>query len=437
MAKKKQVTAIIVGAGHRSLCYAGYSKHHPDKLKIVGVADPSEHRRKHTAEIYGLTEKQCFKSAEELAKKPKQADCIINGTMDIQHVPTSIPLLKRGYDILLEKPFATNEKEMWELYDTAVKYKRRVMICHVLRYVPFLTKVRELIAAGEIGEVMNIQTVEHVSYHHMGIGFVRGKWNREDVCKSTMLMSKCCHDLDMITWMKSGIAPKRVSSFGSNMYFNNQKMPKGAGTRCLVDCEIEPKCDYSAKKHYLDHPGRWSAYVWAGIEHLKNPSFMDRVKHLNNSNFGKCMWRCDNNTVDHQTVMIEFTDGCTASHNMVGGAAMPSRSIHLLGTHGEIQGVLHENKFVVRHIDHRPGYETKERVVDLKNEGNLDGAFGGHGGGDLRLAADFVNVMSGEKPSISYTGIEDSVYGHLTGFLADKARRENSVIDFPKLGVKK
>ena len=93
------ITAIIVGAGHRALMYASYAKLRPEKLKIVGVADPNKIRREATAKEYGLTPEQCFNSAEELAAKGKLADAIINGTMDRQHVPTTLPLLKAGYDV--------------------------------------------------------------------------------------------------------------------------------------------------------------------------------------------------------------------------------------------------------------------------------------------------------------------------------------------------
>src|SRR5690606_24626279 len=123
---------------------------------------------------------RCFESAEELAAVPRFADAAINGTMDRQHVPTSLPLLKAGYHLLLEKPIAVSEEEMWQLADAAREYDRTVMICHVLRYAPFYVKIRELVAAGEIGEVLNIQTIEYVSYHHMAVGFIRGKWNSKE-----------------------------------------------------------------------------------------------------------------------------------------------------------------------------------------------------------------------------------------------------------------
>jgi len=424
------ITAIIVGAGHRAIGYADYAHLHPDELHIVGVADPVALRREQAAGMFGLTPAQCFASAEELAQHPRLADAIINGTMDHQHVPTALPLLSAGYDMLLEKPFATNEDEMWQLVAAVQRHHRWVLVCHVLRYTPFYTAIRRRIAAGDIGEIINIQTTEHVSYHHLSVGFVRGKWNNAARCHSTMLMAKCCHDLDLLTWMKSGIPPRSVASFGNLMQFRADKMPPQAGTRCLVDCPIEADCRYSARKLHLDHPDRWAFYAWDSLEDIPHPTVADKIASLATTNpHGRCAWRCDNDVVDHQSMVIMFADGCTATHNMVGGAARPCRSIHLLGTHGEIQGTFEENRLTIRRFDQRPGHEYAEELVDVSVEGDMQGAFGGHGGGDQLMVADFVRMLRGEAPSISTTHLEDSISGHVIGFCADRARVEHRVID--------
>jgi predicted dehydrogenase len=431
---KKPLTAIIVGAGHRAITYASYAEHHPDQLRIVGVADPLELRRQQTRARFGFGADRCFASAAELARRPKLADFVINGTMDQQHVPTSLPLLAAGYHMLLEKPFATNEKEMWNLVLAARKHRRKVAICHVLRYAPFYRAIRQELLDGVIGDVLNVQATEHVSYHHVSVAFVRGKWNRDDVCMSTMLMAKCCHDLDLITWMKSGVPPVQVASFGSNYQFRPERTPRGAGRRCLVDCRIEKDCLYSARKLHLNHPNRWSFYAWDSLEHLGKPTLADMKLSLQRANpHGRCAWKCDNNVVDHQSVAIEFADGCTATLNMIGGCAKASRSIHLIGTRGEIQGNFEDSRFVIRHIETRPRRpEFVEKVVDLSQRGDMTGAHGGHGGGDLRLVGDFVAVLRGSEPSISSTSLDDSVNGHLLGFCADLSREKHVVVDVRK-----
>jgi predicted dehydrogenase len=427
---KTPLTAVIVGAGHRALLYASYAQAHPDVLQIVGVADPLPLRQQQVADLYGLPPERCFQTAEELAKVPRFADLVINGTMDHQHVPTSLFLLRAGYDMLLEKPFATSEAEMWQLVESVRQHKNKVVICHVLRFAPFYAAIRQHVQGGAIGDILNVQTVEHVSYHHMAVGFIRGKWSKKSECHSSMLMAKCCHDLDLITWMKSGIKPVRVTSFGSNMQFKPENAPAGSGTRCLVDCPIELDCLYSARKHYLDHPERWSFYVWDSLEHIENPTLEQKKASLEGDNpYGRCVWKTGMDVVDHQSVVIEFEDGCTATHNMVGGATRPSRSIHLLGTLGEIQGVFEDSRFYLRHIDTRPGHEFLEQEIDLRIQGDMHGVSGGHGGGDMRLVEDFVRVVRGETPSLSTTSLMDSVAGHLIGFRADLSMDQHRVVE--------
>lgn len=426
----KQITAIIVGAGHRALLYSLYALEHPEDFKIVGVADPDPLRRRKAAQMHGFGEEMCFTSAEELARQPKLADAIINGTMDTQHIPTAIPLLRRGYDMLLEKPFAVNEAEMWQLQRVAQETGRKVMICHVLHYAPFYVAIKERLLAGEIGDIINIQCTEHVSYHHLAVSFVRGKWGNEEKCGAPMLLAKCCHDMDLIMWFMSGIAPRYVSSFGSDFQFDPAKKPAGAGKRCLVDCQVEQECPYSARKHYLDHPDRWSFYVWSDLEHLENPTIEDKTAALKGSSiYGRCMWDCEHTVVDHQSVLLNFENGATATLNMIGGASKPERNIHIIGTRGEIKGVFDDSVFTVRKMDTADAMGWQEETIDLKIGGDKSGMTGGHGGGDLRLVEDFVRVLQGLEPSISCTTIYGSINGHLGVFRAEQARKIHSVVD--------
>ncbi len=427
----KPIRAIIVGAGHRALIYASYALERPDKLQIVGVADPIESRRIKAQEIHKFSDDMMFTSAEELASKGKLADAVINGTMDKQHVETSLPLLEAGYDILLEKPFAVNEDEMWELNKAAKKYKRTVCICHVLRFAPFYSEIKQRILDNEIGDIINIQLTEHVNYHHLAVSYITGKWGNEEECGTTMLMAKCCHDVDIMVWLMNHTSPKYVSSFGSDFQFDESKKPEGAGTRCMVDCEIENECLYSAKKLYIDHPERWSFYVWDELEDSGTPlTIENKIESLKTDNrHGRCVWDCNHTVVDHQSTMVEFEDGSTGTLNMIGGSSKEDRTIHIIGTKGEIEGVLGDSTYIVRKIDPRPGHEYSEEVYELDVDGDASGVNGTHGGGDLRLVADFVDLLSGETPSISTTSIKDSIMGHYVVFKADEARVKRQVVE--------
>lgn len=422
---KKPVTAIILGAGHRSMAYADYSINHPDELQIAGVAEPDEYRRELVRKRFNLPESQCFVSAEELASVPKFADTVINGTMDEIHVETSIPVLEKGYDMLLEKPFAVNEDEMQKLTETVERYGNKVMICHVLRYNPVYRTVKDVILSGEIGNVINIQTVENVSYHHLSTSYVRGKWANSKKCHTSMLLAKCCHDLDLMMWLMGDDKPVSVSSVGSKFQFRPENAPEDAGTRCLVDCPRVDTCDFSAKRIYLDHPNSWEIYVWRDLEDIENPTDEQRRQILEKSNYGKCIFKCDNDVVDHQSVLVNFESGATGTHNLVGGTAQSLRTIRITGTKGEIYAEL-ENKFVnIKVINPDPEKYFDERTVDLSPTPDE-----GHGGADTELTADFIRYIRNDNPSVSCTSIQNSVAGHKIIFLADKSRENNGQVMF-------
>lgn len=428
----RPITAIIVGAGHRAFVYSELAKTNPEMLKIVGVADPNPIRRKKAMDYFGFGEDMCFEDAHELAKKGKLADTVINGTMDEQHLETAVPLLDAGYDMLLEKPFATNEDEMWQIVECAKKNNAKVMICHVLRYTPFYYSIKERIANGEIGEIINIQTNEHVSYHHLSTSYVRGKWANSKKCHTSMLLAKCCHDLDIMMWMMADTKPKQISSFGGKFQFKPENAPKGAGTICMKDCPLVDTCVYSTKRLYIDHPDRWAFYVWDALEGKENVTLNDKIALMqSDSPYARCIYKCDNDVVDHQSVMVNFENGATGTHNMVGGSAEPRRSIHIIGTKGEIFGNFEESKFTVLKINPSPDAHNEEcdvEEVDLRVTGDMVGAYGGHGGGDERLAEDFVKYIRGEAPSLACTSIFDSVAGHLSVYRADKSRENDGQV---------
>ncbi len=422
----KPVTAVIIGAGHRSFIYAGLAKLRPDLLRIVGVADPDPARRRRAAQAFGFGEERCYPSARALAEVPKFADAAINGTMDQQHVATSLPLLRAGYDLLLEKPFAIHEEELTALEAAVRETGRKVMICHVLRYAPFYQGIKARLP--ELGDILGIQTTEHVSHHHMAVSYVRGKWRgRETAGHDSILLAKCSHDLDILCWMMSGHDPRAVSSFGGQLHYRPGCAPEDAGSRCLVDCpaEVENNCPYSARRQYLQSPDRWAFYVWSELEGVENPTDTQREALLRVSDYGKCVYRCGNTTADTQTVIVRFDNGTVASHNLMTGTCLPRRTIHITGTKGEIEGNLEEACYTVRLLDpHSPAEYTQE-VCRAGIEGDA------HGGGDLALAEDFVRLLRGETPSPSCTMLEDSLNGHRIVFAADRSMRTGQTVLLP------
>ena len=408
----KPVTAVILGAGHRSLIYGDVSFRFPEKLKIVAVADINPEKAKDAAMRYGIPEERVFYSLEELVAAGKIADVVINGTLDELHVPTSLPLLALGYDILLEKPFAINSAELAELYVAARRSKSRIFVCHVLRYSAYYRAIHELLSQGAIGKVVSINMAADVSLHHIIVSFVRGQWNNE-ITASPLFLAKCCHDIDLMTWLMGENTPETVYSVGGDYTFDEKLAPQDAGTRCLVDCPREKDCPYSAAKHYLGKNCGHAYLVWGNADLTEE----EKINALKTENpYGRCVWKCDHKGVDHQTVTVTFADGAIGVFTFTGGAPKDERRIHIVGTKGSISGVFDENRFTLRHYDDEKGY-TEDVIEGVVPANEL------HGGGDENLVIDFCNYIQGGEPSCSCSELNESLTGHLVVFAAEKSRK--------------
>ncbi|MGN1077849.1 MAG: Gfo/Idh/MocA family oxidoreductase, partial [Candidatus Gallimonas sp.] len=215
-----------------------------------------------------------------------------------------------------------------------------------------------------------------------------------------------------------------------------EKAPENAGTRCLVDCPLVDSCQYSAKMMILENPGFLASYPWqcTGKE-ASELSYEEKLESLKTNNpHGVCAYKAGATVVDHQTVIMQFENGSTASHSMLCSAQRAGRSLFVLGTKGEIEGWAGDGKLYVRTFDkdNRKNIDVgKERVIDFNS--NNQSEDGGHFGGDQMLAIDFVRYMRNETPSISCTALSDSIYGHICVYAADKSMKEGREVEISEL----
>lgn len=421
------VPIIVVGMGERASVYASEALSHPDWFQIVGVADVDSRRIHQAQNMFNIPDRHCFASVEELVSFPRFAVAVINGTMDRLHVPTSLPLLRHGYDILLEKPFATCEEEAELLLRCTRETGQNVMVCHVLRYSPFYRKIKEALTGGEIGDVINIHMAEQVSFFHHSVSYVRGKYASPELCGSGMLLSKCSHDLDIMAWLLNNIHPVSVSSVGSQFQFRPEMAPENSGSHCLLNCPIERNCIYSARRLYVECPQRWANNIWRAYDSQAD-SDEEKIRILSAPGhpFSRCVYRCNIPIVDHQSLLINFSNGATGTFSMNGGAADSNRHIHITGTRGEISGSFNQQRFTISHIDPKMPQGRHIQTVDVTElqKGNA------HGGGDQAIVKDFIAMVKGEKVSICHTTLEDSMIGHRLIFLAEKSRERGGKLQY-------
>jgi len=319
------------------------------------------------------------------------------------HYEPTLKALELGYHVLLEKPMSPDPKECVEMELAAKKHNRMLTICHVLRYTAFWSAVKRVINEDRIGKIVSIQLNENVGNMHMSHSFVRGNWNNSDE-SSPMILAKSCHDMDILAYIMDEPC-KRISSFGSLMHFNEQNAPEGAPARCLDGCPAESSCQYFAPRYYLGE-GRG----WARKFTLDN-SREGVLEALRTNDYGRCVYRSDNNVVDHQVVNMEFESGATAMFSMCGFTRDNTRIMQIMGTKGEIRGNMEHNEFSI--FDFVSKEETTIRV---------NAPVDGHGGGDQEIVRSFLREVRNYDGQEGLSSASASVRSHLMAFAAEESR---------------
>ncbi|REE87371.1 oxidoreductase family protein [Paenibacillus taihuensis] len=404
------IHAAVIGAGSRGMFGLGsYALRKPHEIKFIAVAEPNEERRLKFAKMYGIAPEMQFESWEELLNQPKLCEALLICTMDQEHYEPTMKALEVGYHILLEKPMSPNPKEALLMAEEAERRGRILTICHSMRYSNYFRTVKQLLDQGAVGKLMTIQWTENVGFAHQAHSFVRGNW-RNSTLSSPMLLQKCCHDLDYLKWIIGGSC-KSVSSYGSLSYFREENAPEGSTARCTDGCKVEHECPVSAIKLYLNEKDEWPQNV-VSLE----PTIEARLHALKHGPYGRCVFRCDNDVVDHQVVNLLFDNDVTVAFTMTAFTRDTSRSFKIMGTTGELLGHSGTNEIEIRH------FSGKTEIIRPEQQE------GSHSGADSVLMQSFVRQVETETSGVS-SGME-SAHSHLLVFAAEKSRLTGQTVCF-------
>lgn len=408
----KLFTVAILGCGGRGAeSYGRLIDAQKNKYKIVALCDIDTAKLDKYGKVFGVDKKNCF-SSESAFFEARRADLIVIATLDADHVRHCIESLKLGYDILIEKPLTDSREECEQLLDAHKRYGGKILVCHVLRYATAFLRTAELIDANTIGELVAINATEQVAYWHQAHSYVRGNWRRSEDT-APMILAKSCHDLDLLQFYAKSRC-KCLSSVGELAYFKAENAPADAAKRC-TQCKYVDTCPYSAKRIYIDgwieagKPENIWPYNVLTIEIPVTEQALQTA--IDEGPYGRCVFACDNDVVDHQLTEIVFENGVKATLTMTAFTANLGRIMHFHGTEGEIVLDEEADKICIKPFG-KP--ETTLRINALADSGY------GHGGGDNGLVNTMYRVLCGEADS--RTSLEASVESHLMGICAEQSR---------------
>ena len=411
--ENKIVTVSIIGLGGRGgEAYGRYLIKQKDKFKITDICDINPVRLHKYGEAFSIDMDHRFDTEEEFFEK-KRSDVLFITTLDHLHVRMAKKALELGYDIVLEKPISDDVNELRELSKLAAEKQSKIMVCHVLRYTVTMRKLKEIINSGAIGRLVSIDHTENVVYWHEAHSYVRGNWRNRKVA-APMIMAKCCHDLDLIQDFV-GSQCRAVSSMGSLAYFKPEFKPEGSADRC-TQCKYLETCTYSAKRIY---PGMWhnvgepeNIFPFNLITDAYPTTEKALMEAIETGPYGRCVFSCDNDVVDNQTVIMQFENGITATLKMEAFVRDGGRDIRFFGTEGDLE--LNEGKGT---ITLRPfnGPEVVWKITDLTDD------LEGHGGGDHRMIDELYDIMMGKNPKVA-TSLDESIESHYMALAAEESR---------------
>jgi len=416
----KQLSLILIGGGDRGSSYLKSLQITPEKFKLVAIAEPVKEKREYLSELYNVPKEMCFESYEELLKLPKLADVAMICTQDKMHFEPAMMAIEKKYDLLLEKPIAPTPEECFKICEAANRNVVKVLVCHVLRYTPFYKKVKEIITSGKLGDIVNIVHTEGVGNVHMSHSFVRGNWRKTDE-SSPMILAKCCHDTDLLQWLV-GEPCTKVQSFGTRSFFRGENAPSDAPKRCTEGCPHKDECFYYAPDVYKIDT--------AEVQHFRaiaankfNPTDEEVDEILITSPYGRCVYYCDNDVVDHQVVNIQFGENKHATLTM-SAFNKGGRTSTFMGTKGELRADM-ENQSLEFY-----DFATRETTQLYNSDDKFDQSIaGGHGGGDSGIMQDLYDYIANNNPSSSISDITVSCLSHLICFAAESSRLNDVVVN--------
>jgi predicted dehydrogenase len=392
--------------------------------RITMIAEPDDQRRQRLAAEHGVPAEACFADWRALADADlEQVDAVLITTHDDDHADPCVRFAGLGKHILCEKPMAPAEPDAARMVAAVERAGVIFAVLHPLRYMPYTDTIKRLVNDGRIGRVVNVQHLEPIGAWHFAHSYVRGHWRREDL-SSSLLMAKCCHDLDWLSYVIEA-RPVRVASFGRLTHFTAANRPDGAADRC-VDCAVEHDCPFSAPRLYGACVGSPDLEHWPLAVVTRTPTREALAEALTTGPYGRCVYACDNDVVDHQVVALDYDNGVTATHTVTAFTAMSPRRTRIFGTHGSLEC---DGRHVTLH-DFRAHPAITTETIDCEDQhmATVDRRVVSHGDGDQAAVTAFVTAVATGDTSHIRSGPRESLDSHRAVWAAEHARRDHATV---------
>ncbi|MBR2344553.1 MAG: Gfo/Idh/MocA family oxidoreductase [Lentisphaeria bacterium] len=360
--------------------------------------------------------------AEEFDKMVAETkpDVILALGMDCTHVTYILQGLAHDLDVVSEKPMATTSEDCRRIVAAEKRSKGKVICSFNYRYPAIHRKMREMILAGAVGRVTNVDLSWYIDTQHGASYFKR--WNRIRANSGGLSIHKASHHFDLVNWLIDGV-PDTVHAFGALNYYgpDGEYNPSRKDGRTCGDCAERAKCRYyrrwatrsSALKVVDDHIG----------------AFAGSRKQYTDYRPDRCIFDSAIDIEDTYVANIRYANGALLNYSC--NFSMPYEGYRLAinGTKGRIETqewhapfrtpfpIEHERQY----IDYFPIFGSQERFYAVENEG-------GHGGGDPLIREDIFIEPDPERPYAILSGAQEAWHSVAIGEAVWRSVKEEQII---------
>ncbi len=400
-------TCAIIGAGYRGLFMFGQRlvmKPYNELVSLVAVCDHNLTRAKYFSDTCGgLAVYTDFAKMLDEAKP----DIVIVTTPDATHDRYIVQALDYGCDVISEKPMTTDPKKARLIQDAEKRAGKQVKVVFNMRYMPLQQRIKELILAGEIGEIYNVNLEWYLDRTH-GADYFR-RWHAEMANSGGLLIHKSTHHFDLINWWL-GDTPADVHAYAAlNLYGANREE---RGTNCR-SCAYKDTCEF----------------YWDIEESDIYKSMYADAEHEDGYVRDACVFRDEIDIYDTMHVQVKYQQGALLNYSLVAYSPYEGWHLSINGSRGRIEVKEYLSGSRMGEADNkieltRVGEETETISVEKKE--------GSHGGGDDLLLMDMLQDEAGVT-SVDDLGRKassrDGVYSLIIGAAANESIRTNKSID--------
>jgi predicted dehydrogenase len=379
----------VIGCGKRIRVMLKTMKELSDDWKVTAITDTRDEEIKNELKEKNIdTNHITFYRDVDKMLLTEELDGVLIGTHCSLHAKMAIKVMKVGVPLFLEKPIATNMNDLLKLRAAYEKYYHKhndkIVVSFPLRFTPLLQLVKEIIDSGKVGTIEHAQAINNVPYGSIYFH----DWYRDENETGGMFLQKATHDFDYINYVL-GFNPVNICAMTSKQVFKGNKP---AGLMCK-DCSEQAHCPESPFN-------------------LKNTS-----KEPIYGQF--CSFAQDTGNEDSGSAIIEYDTGMHVnySQNFFVRKGAGARGTRFMGYKGSLEFDWRESEIKV-FMHHTPRVETYK--IDTSNMP--------HFGGDIKLAANFIDVIGGRAKTLSSFNS-----GVLSVLMCLKAKESASTMTFQSI----